>query len=432
MNHTVQQRSVGFLGLGKLGLPCAAAYSVASNSEVFGFDLNPSISEYLERTSVPYLEKNIETYLARSQISLCESIDELVDNVDVLFLAVQTPHEPRFEGSSPVPTDTSDFDYSFLVNAMRGVVDALLERPGKELLVVVISTVLPGTMRRLVFPLIPGELESQLRFAYNPFFIAMGTTVDDYLHPEFVLIGADDPEAANELEDLYSRILDAPIRKMSIESAELTKVAYNTFIGFKIIFANAIGEIVDRLGGNSDEVTDALGQATTRLMSPKYLSSGMADGGGCHPRDQIAMSWLAQHYGLSANIFDMVAKSRDLQTEAQAKLITKIANDRELPVVILGKAYKANTNLTVGSPSLLLSSFLRNSGTPHSFYDPVCEPGKDPPQAPSLFFIATNHDVFKLMDFPSSSVVIDPWGYVTVDDATVELIRPGRRKAPGV
>ena len=109
---------------------------------------------------------------------------------------------------------------------------------------------------------------------------------------------------------------------MQIESAELTNVAYNTFIGFKIVFANALGEICETLGlGNVDEVTEALALATDRLISGKYLKAGMGDGGGCHPRDQIAMSYLAQKLNLSTDPFTWLAKSRDAQTLRQAEII---------------------------------------------------------------------------------------------------------------
>ena len=111
---------------------------------------------------------------------------------------------------------------------------------------------------------------------------------------------------------------------MELESAEITKVSYNTFIGFKIIFANAIGEIVDKIGGDADEVTSALACATDRIISSKYLSVGMGDGGGCHPRDQIARSSFAQKNKISTDLFELIAKSRDAQTLALAKYIEKI------------------------------------------------------------------------------------------------------------
>lgn len=409
MNEVVSEK-IGFLGLGKLGLPCAAAASVATEARVYGFDLNPSVRDYIEAGHVPYQERHADRYLSEGDLVFCESVEELVDSVDILFLAIQTPHEALYEGISPVPDSTRDFDYEYLKSGVRSIVHALEKNSGKDLMVVVISTVLPGTMRREIFPLIPENLWARIQFAYNPFFIAMGTTIFDYLNPEFILIGCDDRNAGDRLARFYNSFLSAPVRVMEIESAELTKVAYNTFIGFKIVFSNAVGEIVDAVGGKSSEVLGALSAANGRLMSAKYMSPGMGDGGGCHPRDQIAMSWLAERHNLSANPFDWLSRARDNQTLRQAETIQKWREETELPVVILGMAYKANVNLTIGSPSILLGRFLEDLGIPHIYIDPVCEIGSTEALSPSIFFHATNHDVFANLQFPAGSVVIDPWG----------------------
>ena len=108
-----------------------------------------------------------------------------------------------------------------------------------------------------------------LRLCYNPSFVAMGTTMCDFLHPEFVLLGADDPISAKALEAFYASITDAPIYSMTIESAEITKLAYNTYIGMKIVFANTVMEICHKIpGANVDDVTGALKTANHRLISP--------------------------------------------------------------------------------------------------------------------------------------------------------------------
>src|SRR4029079_8006110 len=166
--------------------------------------------------------------------------------------------------------------------------------------VAVVSTVLPGTMRRSVMPV----ASPLLGLCYNPSFVAMGTTMRDFLHPEFVLLGADDLISAQKLEAFYATITDAPIHRMSVESAEITKLAYNTYIGMKIGFANTVMEICHKIpGANVNDVTAALKTAHHRLISPAYLDGGMGDGGGCHPRDNIAMSWLAQQLPLSHDPF---------------------------------------------------------------------------------------------------------------------------------
>src|SRR5262249_6729878 len=159
----------------------------------------------------------------------------------------------------------------------------------------------PGTIRREIFPLV-GE---HVKLCYNPFFIAMGTTIRDFLDPEFVLFGMRDPEAAERARALYSTLHDRPVYETSIENAELIKVSYNTYITMKIAFANTLMEICHKIEGcDVDQVTGGLALGTQRLLSPRYLGGGMGDGGGCHPRDNIALSWLSRELGLSYDWFE--------------------------------------------------------------------------------------------------------------------------------
>ena len=416
---------VGFVGLGKLGLPCATALSVKRGGRVYGFDLNPSVAKYLQSRSVPYLEDGMDEYFPKASIELVESIDKLIEIVDTVFVAVQTPHEEKFEGITPVPDTTKDFDYSYLSSSIRDIASSLRKFPNKKIMIVVISTVLPGTMKSEVLPLLK-EFGDRVEFCYNPFFIAMGTTIHDYLHPEFILIGSNKSQSSQKLQNFYGGFIDAPCKPMQIESAELAKVAYNTFIGFKIVFANTLAEITSVKGGDVDEITNALSDASVRLMSAKYLSAGMADGGGCHPRDQIAMSWLASDANISSDIFGWLARARDSQTRRQAELVARTAKESGLPVIILGQAYKANINLTVGSPALLLSSMLKELGVPHSFYDPHVTPGQSFNNNVAVFFLATNHQIFQNFKLPNGSICIDPWGNAIGKGPGVKWITPGR------
>jgi UDPglucose 6-dehydrogenase len=348
-----------------------------------------------------------------------------VQDSEIIFIAVQTPHDAMFEGTVPVPEETRDFNYEYLRLATEEIAKALQKTPLKNIMIVVISTVLPGTMNTVVLPILE-PFKERVEFCYNPFFIAMGTTIPDYLNPEFILIGSQNKESGLKLKKFYEEFLSAPAKPMLIESAELAKVAYNTFIGFKIVFANTLAEIVNVRGGNVDEVTDALAGATSRLMSKKYLKAGMADGGGCHPRDQIAMSWLAADAGISADIFGWLARARDMQTERQAKMISDLYREHQLPVVILGKSYKADINLTVGSPALLLSSFLNEMHVPHTFHDPFHPEHNKIPTVASIFFVATNHENFKNLDLPQFSYCIDPWGDAVKKSDNVKYYFPGR------
>lgn len=414
---------IGFIGLGKLGLPCALGFEIDGGYEVHGYDLDPNIKDYLQNKQVPYREELVEDRLTKSKLTLHKSARDLVDICDVIFIAVQTPHDELYEGVTKVPKSRKDFDYSHLKSAITEVSQGLktsLRNP----LIVVISTVLPGTMRNLVIPILK-EAKENFRFCYNPYFIAMGTTLPDFLNPEFILIGSDNESDALFLSDIYRKIHSAQSKVMQIESAELTKVAYNTFIGFKIVFANTLSEICQVRGGDVDEITDALSAATMRLMSGKYLRAGMGDGGGCHPRDQIAMSWLAQDAKLSTDIFGYLASARDEQTFSQAHQIITQSKATGLPICILGWSYKPETNLTVGSPAKLLGSILDEMKTPYEVYDPYVFPDSKFPNYPCVYFVATEHKEFTELKLGSVDVVIDPWG-IENDWGKARVIKPGR------
>lgn len=400
--------------------------SVTTGLKVVGFDLNPLVKSFVKDCRVPYIEDRCDEFLAKADIEVVDRVQDVVRAADRIFIAVQTPHESRFEGITPVPEDLADFSYSHLRAAAESIRDALRADEEKRISIVVISTVLPGTMRTEILPLFK-EFGDRVKFSYNPYFIAMGTTISDFLDPEFILIGSDDTNEAEELAKFYEQIHNAPVSIMQIESAELAKVAYNTFIGFKIVFANTLAEITEVRGGNVDEITSALSKATNRLMSGKYMKAGMGDGGGCHPRDQIAMSWLAKDAGISADIFGWLAHSRDLQTERQAELILQHSIASGLPVVLLGESYKPDINLTVGSPAKLLQSFLERMNVGFEVFDPFVYPDKALTTQPSVFFVATNHKLFKNTPLPVGSICIDPWGDAIGHQDGVQIIRPGRK-----
>ena len=407
--------NIGFIGLGKLGLPCALAVE-SKGHKVWGYDINPKVEEIINSKKLPYRELWAQDHLDNSEITF-GSIEEVVSNSEIIFVPIQTPHDERFEGVSRIPEERADFDYSFLRAGIKNLADEIA-RQGEEKVVIIISTVLPGTVDREIKPL----LNDKVKLCYNPFFIAMGTTMRDFLHPEFVLFGVDDEEAAAKAEEFYRTLHDRPFYKTAIKNAELIKVAYNTFIGMKIAYANTMMEICHKIGANVDEVTGAMSLATGRLISGKYLSGGMGDGGGCHPRDNIAMSWLAKKLDLSYDFFESLMIGREDQTAWLADLIEQ--HREALPVTILGKAFKEETNLTVGSPSILLKNILEERGIQVSMYDPHIDVEDIVFESKRLFFIGTKHKDFTDYTFPEGSIVLDPWRYMP-DQENVTVIRIG-------
>ncbi len=395
---------IGFVGIGNLGLPCAVAIAMKGH-EVMAYDIVADLmtkSPRRYRETGPDGEEPFDPHLERSDIRF-GSLDEVVEHADMLFVAVQTPHQPEYEGVTRLPCQRMDFDYRHLIHSIEDISAAVK----RDTTVAIVSTVLPGTMRHSIMP---GACPL-LRLCYNPFFIAMGTAMRDFLHPEFVLLGTDDPIAAKTVEAFYATITDAPICRMSIESAELTKVAYNTYIGMKIVFANTLMEISHKTPGtNVNDVTSALKRADHRLISPRYLDGGMGDGGGCHPRDNIAMSWLARQLALSHDFFEDLMMAREHQTEWLADLMCAY----DLPKAIVGHSFKSGTNRIVGSPALLLKTILEERGFQPLLYDPYVEGAQRDIEklSPHVFLIGAKHPEFTSLRFPKDSIVIDPWRYL--------------------
>ena len=415
--------NVGFMGLGKLGLPCALAVEMRGH-KVIGYDPSPSVKEILDTKKLPYKEIWAQDYLDKSNIKI-KSVKELVEHSDIVFVPIQTPHGEKFEGTTRIPDDREDFDYSYLIDGLTEL-DYELFQQKKEMTVIVISTVLPGTIRRDIKPL----LSEYTKLCYNPFFIAMGTTMEDFLRPEIILFGVDDEEAAKKAKKFYRTINHAPFYETTIENAELIKVAYNTFIGTKIAYVNTLMEMWHHLPNtNVDEVMNALKMCNKRIISDKYLSGGMGDGGGCHPRDNIALSWLSDELGLRFNWFDNIMKQREVQTEWLVDMIEKESNG--LPITILGKSFKPQTNITTGSPSILLFNILRERGLSATMYDPyIDEPFGDWQDMseydglPQCYFIGTKHEDFVNFPFDDESIIIDPWRFIP-DKEGCKVIRIG-------
>ncbi len=412
--------NIGFLGLGKLGLPVALAVE-SRGHRVVGYDVSGTVKDIIEAKKIPYREEWAQSYLEKSQIQFLP-IAEVVRQSEIIFVPIQTPHHPKYEGVTRIPEERIDFDYQYLKQGIKALADEI-EKQGEDKVVIIISTVLPGTIRKEIKPL----LGSHTKLCYNPFFIAMGTAIRDFLWSEFILFGVDDDWAAEKAEKFYRTINHSPFYKTTIENAELIKVVYNTFISTKIAFVNTVMEMCHKLPNtNVDDVTNALKMGHVRIISDKYFSGGMGDGGGCHPRDNIALSWLSQQLDLSYDWFSHIMMQREKQTEWFADLMEQHANGR--PLVILGKSFKPESSIETGSPSVLLKNLLMERGHDVAMWDPYVDHRDqlDPAWTtqPCLYFIGTKHEEFLTFPFVPGSAVLDPWRYISERNG-VEVIQIG-------
>lgn len=247
---------IGFFGLGKLGLDCAEVF--AEKYEVYGYDIYP-------RTS--------------STVKVCAGPEEVVENSDWIFIAVQTPHAEGYDGSVPSShKEPKDFGHD-AVKTVLGYINKYAKVPKK---IVLISTVLPGTCSRVFNPM----LDSKHTLIYNPYLIAMGTVKWDMINPEMVIIGSNPPDSddVKQLIELYRPLMENNPRYETgtWEEAESVKIFYNTYISAKVGIVNMIQDFAMRIGNiDVDVVTNALANSTIRLQSPKYMTAGMGDAGAC-------------------------------------------------------------------------------------------------------------------------------------------------------
>ena len=329
---------IGFIGLGKLGMPCAEAIA-QKGFHVAGYDILRKSSENIE---------------------IKDSIKELVQDRDIVFVATPTPHEDGYDGRTPTShLPVKDFNYT----AVKQVLTKCNEYMTRNQTLVLISTVLPGTTRREFAPLI-----TNTKLVYNPYLIAMGTVAWDMINPEMIMIGTKNGLKGTNckirsemLESFYNIVCDNMPRVEfgTYEEIEAMKIFYNTFISNKVALVNMIQDVSHRLGNmNVDTVTQALAKSTQRIVSPAYMKAGMGDGGACHPRDNIALRWLAKELDLGYDMFETIMTAREKQAENMALAILEHGKN----IWFSSDSYKAGTELVDGSSSLLVQYYVKKHG----------------------------------------------------------------------
>jgi len=385
---------IGFIGLGKLGLPCAEAVLKKGHS-VSGYDVR---------------------LVDPTMVNICKTVKEVVQDKDIVFIAVPTPHDPEYDGRAPTAhLPSKDFNYDI-------VKECLIEANKymtKNQLLVLISTVLPGTTRREFTPLI-----NNTRFVYNPYLIAMGSVAWDMVNPEMIMIGTEDGSEngdAKQLVDFYKTIMENSPRYIvgTWDECECIKVFYNTFISAKIGLVNMIQDVAQIQGNiNVDVVTDALAKSTMRIMGPQYMKAGMGDGGACHPRDNIALRHLAKNLDLGYDLFDSIMNARELQAKNLAKELVKHASKNKMNIFIHGKAYKPGVEYCDGSYSLLIGYYCEELGFRPTYIDPLT--GDSVGSCYGVVLLAHNKKVtYEYRGFEEKqtlycniekgSIVVDPW-----------------------
>jgi UDPglucose 6-dehydrogenase len=413
----MSKKKIGFIGIGKLGLDCAEV--MAEKHEVRGYDIYPRTSD---------------------SVKVCD-IAEVVNESEWIFIAVPTPHAEGYDGSVPSSHMTpKDFGHDAVIDAIKKVNEHATS-PKK---VVLISTVLPGTTRRHFITL----LDPKHQFLYNPYLIAMGSVKWDMANPEMVMIGTEDGTmtgVAGELVDLYKTIMlnDPRYELGTWDECEAIKIFYNTFISAKVGLVNMIQDFALKIGNiNVDVVTNALARSTMRIMGPKYMTAGMGDAGACHPRDNIALRWLATEYNIGYDLFDTVMHAREIQAKNLGLFLVEEAKKSGLPIVIHGKAYKPDVPYCIGSYSTLVGFYIKEAGLPVVYVDPLADDATevvDKIDGPAVFLWAHNRkityeytgdqlDTQPYCDIAPGSVIVDPWRKLPHNKPGVTVIHYGNTR----
>jgi len=375
-------KSVAMIGCGKLGQDCAEVM-VGAGYNVVGYDISPRLPMF----------------------PMKNTIEEAVKDRDFIFIAAPTPHDPIYGGETPSShLPNKDFDYTIVTDILVEVNKYV----NKNQLVILISTVLPGTVRNILEPCI-----TNARFIYNPYLIAMGTIKWDMVNPEMIIIGTHDGSLtgdAKELIEFYKLFMenDPRYEVSTWDEAESIKIFYNTFISAKLALVNMIQDVAETNGNiNVDVVTQALAKSTHRITGPAYMKAGLGDAGACHPRDNIALRYLADRLDLSYDLFDSIMTAREVQAERMALRCLKNGNN----VTIIGKAYKPSVPYTNGSASMLVGYYIEKHGGNVNYYDKNTNDLDLKLDWTEVYLIGYWEDWVEhiISSIRLESVIIDPW-----------------------
>jgi UDPglucose 6-dehydrogenase len=354
---------IAVVGLGKLGAPLAAVLA-SKGYRVTATDVDAGLVDALNGGKAPVDEPRLQELIDESRDRLHATVDTAAAaaEADATFIIVPTPSDAA-----------GHFSNRFVVDAIEAV-GAGLQRRSDYHLVVITSTVMPGStggeIRAALETHARRRVGERLGLCYNPEFIALGSVVRDMLTPDMILIGESDAKAGDLLESIYERICDnrPAVRRMSFVNAELTKLSINTFVTTKISYANMLADICDRIpGADVDVVTQAVG--CDSRVGVKYMRGAIGYGGPCFPRDNVALASLARSIGARADLAEATDTLNDYQVERVLNAIRGRA-PRTGPIGILGLAYKPDTAVVEKSQGVTVVERLLEEGREVIAFDP--------------------------------------------------------------
>ncbi|MFM9903837.1 MAG: UDP-glucose dehydrogenase family protein [Pyrinomonadaceae bacterium] len=352
---------IAVIGTGYVGLVTGACFA-EFGVEVTCVDVDTQKVDNLNNGIIPIyepgLDKIVEKNTHAGRLHFTTDITSAVAGAEVVFLAVGTP--PQEDGSP---------DMSYYRQAAKDVAEAI---NGYKVLVTK-STVPVGTgkwLREFVGSNL--KIETEFGVASNPEFLREGAAIEDFMHPDRVVIGSNEERAIDVMKELYRPLylIETPIVITSLEAAELIKYAANAFLATKITFINEVANLCDAIGCDVHDV--ARGMGMDNRIGRKFLHPGPGYGGSCFPKDTRALTTVADHFGVETRIVDAVIEANDRQREAMIPKIEKLVGSLSgKNIGVLGLSFKPETDDMRESPAIDIIKALVERGATVNAFDPV-------------------------------------------------------------
>ena len=352
---------VAMIGTGYVGLVSGACFADFGH-HVTCVDMDAGKIAALQRNEIPIyepgLDRLVETNARQARLDFTTDLKRSVIEADAVFIAVGTPSR-RGDGHA---------DLSYVHAAAREIAGAL----AGFTVVVTKSTVPVGTSDDVERIIQEARPDAEFAVVSNPEFLREGAAIQDFKHPDRIVIGTDDPRARQVMAELYRPLYlnQAPILYTGRRTAELIKYAANAFLATKITFINEIADLCEQLGADVQEVARGIG--LDNRIGSKFLHAGPGFGGSCLPKDILALVKTAQDQATPLRVVEAVAAVNDARKRAMArKVAAAVGNLRGKTIAILGLTFKPNTDDMREAPSVPLATALQDFGARVRAYDPV-------------------------------------------------------------
>ena len=353
-------RAISVFGLGYVGTVTAACFAHMEHN-VIGVDLSSGKVEAMSAGRSPIVEPRVENLIseahAAKRLNATSSSESAVLNSDISFLCVGTPS-----------LRNGKLDLGHIEPVCRDI-GRVLKQKNAFHLVVLRSTVLPGTAEAIVVPALEQasgkKMGKDFGVCVNPEFMREGTAVADFLEPAMTIIGAADSAHSGMLREIY-KWAPGKIFETSFRSAEMTKYVCNAWHAVKVSFANEVGTLARELGVDAESVVEIFTADTKLNISATYLKPGFAFGGSCLPKDVRALNYRAKELDLNLPLFQAIMPSNDEHLERAVEMVLSTGKKK---IALLGLSFKAATDDLRESPQVQLAKRLLGEGRDLKIWD---------------------------------------------------------------